>query len=1221
MQQAQNKHQNAEQKWTPAQLSAINTKNKTLLLSAAAGSGKTTTLTERIIRSLIEQKADISDMLIVTFTRASANDLRAKIFKELSRALANDPTDRHLTSQLVKLGGARISTIDAFYLSAVRQNFATLGLSSSFRIADSSETALLAKSVMSDVVNKFYDTDADFPALCECFEKIRDAEDIMEGVLLGLYSDCLYTPEGVEYLRICADDMLKDSGRDLFDTVYGRVLKDFSVGMLSDYLEHYEKALGYMTDDEYMMRSYYDRFDADRLFMIRALNALTGKNGDGSYAQICSIFASHAFAKLGTIKAKNATERTLFCKNLRNSFKDSFKSLRTEFYEYSPDSFSKFFEYTAKNLRLLYNVLTEFEERYMEEKRRRNILELADVKRYALRLFCGDDGNPTDIAKIYAEQFSDIYIDEYQDVDPVQDLIFRCIATPRNRFMVGDIKQSIYSFRGAEPKLFAEYRAKFPNHGTQESEDADCETIFMSENFRCAKPVINFTNLVCSDIFAACGDSIGYTHDDDLVFRKKLPEGAPPSEKVTVAYFAKAPVTDTENTCDEDEIAIKASEAEAKYIAYEIKRLLESGKNQDGEPYKPGDIAVLFRNKSSATHIADALTRLNIKSTATDSTAYFENPDVLMVLCILNAVDNPQRDIHLAGALRSPIYGFTLDDILRINSFGCDADSLYDKLCLAAVTDSDIGRKCKKFNDTLCGLRSMSVSLPIDKFLKKLFASDAFVASGLVCEKSTTGEGGNLQRLYEYARTFEAGSFKGLYNFIEFINTIIENGASLEVTGQDISPDCVTLTTIHKSKGLEFPVCFVCNAASRFKTGDKDSSLSFEYDIGVAIDLADETGFARYASPLKKILDLYTKLRYTEEEMRVLYVAMTRAKEKLYITGNYPQRLITNVMPAAEFDAQFNSRYNIISASSYMDWVLPATCAAEDDSDFEVLGFTPESVPDLTADTTEAEEEKASINRELYDRLREKFAYEYPYKELKKVPSKLSVSRLSPDALDEDDGCVELFETDKKTVIPDFFLPVPSRSSAAERGTATHLFLQFCDFGYAKKHGIGATLDMLVAKRFIPEDMAKLLYMEDLEKLLDSELTESILSAKRVIREQRFNMLLPTSEFTQDKDLKANVRDMKTAVQGVIDLILIDGNGRICLYDYKTDRLTRVELADDSLAAERMNRTHGLQLSYYARAVQYLFGKAPDRVAVYSTCSAKLYDITPTELSIPHDIL
>ncbi|MBO5204002.1 MAG: UvrD-helicase domain-containing protein [Clostridia bacterium] len=1209
-------------KWTAAQCAAIETKNKTLLLSAAAGSGKTSTLTERIIRSITDKDSpsDISDMLIVTFTRASATDLKTKIFTALSNALAKDPSNKHLTRQLIKLGSARISTIDSFYLDAVKKNFASLGLSSSFRIADNAETDLLAKSVMNDVVEYFYDNVEAFPALCECFEGIRDTEDVMESVLLGLYTDCLHTPEGVDYLLKCAKFALADKDKDLFETTFGDILRRYAIGMFSDYLKHFEEALFAISSDEKAYKAYYDACDHDRIFCVEMLNALEGKSDSTSYSDAATLLSEHEFLKMGALRSQFATEDSLFLKQLRGSFKDSVKKLKDEFFEYSPNDLSKFFQYTAKNLDILYSVLSEFEKRYFEEKKRRNILELTDVKRYALKLFANDDGTPTDVAKSYSEQFTDIYIDEYQDVDPVQDLIFRCLSTPRNRFMVGDIKQSIYSFRGAEPSLFAHYRAAFPSHTSEDAENSDCSTIFMSENFRCARPIIDFTNLVCSNIFSACGESIGYTKEDDLVCAKIDPEGAPLPPKVTVAFFAKQPKSKDEAPSD-GSMELSCAESEAKYIAHEIQKLLACGKKQNGEPILPCDIAILFRNKRSSIYISRALKELGIKCTATESTQYFQNPDVLMTLCILNAVDNPQRDIYLAGALRSPIFGFTLDDILLINKCGCSADSLYDKLCIAADTDSEIGARCRQFNDTLTSWRSISASLPIDKFLRKLFTSEAFVASGLFCEKNSSGEGGNLQRLYEYARTFEAGSFKGLYNFIEFINNIIENGTTLESGGNDISPDCVTLTTIHKSKGLEFPVCFVCNSASDMNR-NLSSDLSFEYGVGIAMDLSDETGFAHYLSPLKKILELNYRQRSVEEEMRVLYVALTRAKEKLYVTGSYSRRTMPNILEAASFDSRFNCRYSVMSASCYLDWILSSTKADDKNGCAEILPFDTAYSAPLIEEIQEYEETVSEEkNAEFFETLKEKFAFEYPYKLLKRVPAKLSVSRLSPDVLDENDSSVDIFEQNRPTPVPDFFLPSLQKSSATERGTATHLFLQFCDFEFAAKHGIAQTVDMLTEKRFITREIADLIYKEDLEKLMKSELASQVLSAKRIIREQRFNILLPTASFTQDDKLRERIADEKIAIQGVIDLIVIDSDGRLCLYDYKTDRLSKAELANDALATEKMNKLHGSQLSYYAKAVSVLFGKAPDRVAVYSTCAAKLFDIEMCELTIPHDIL
>jgi ATP-dependent helicase/nuclease subunit A len=516
----------------------------------------------------------------------------------------------------------------------------------------------------------------------------------------------------------------------------------------------------------------------------------------------------------------------------------------------------------------------------------------------------------------------------------------------------------------------------------------------------------------------------------------------------------------------------------------------------------------------------------------------------------------------------------------------------------------------------------MSASLPIDKFLKHLFATDAFVASGLVCDKNASGEGGNLKQLYEYARTFESGSFKGLYNFIEFINNIIENGKTLELGASNPDTDCVSLMTIHKSKGLEFPVCFICNAASSMHSqGDKRSAFCFEYGEGIAMDLSDSTGFAKYPSPLVNILRLRKTIKQTEEEMRILYVAMTRARENLYITAHHSRTTMQTAVEKAKTLSMLDDRYFILSADSYLDWVLSSAYSSSEDC-FDIKYYTPSDLPSfedivIPEETIQNEE----IDTELYSALKQKFAFVYPYKMLKRLPAKLSVSRLSPDVLDEADTSADLFAEKKPTQIPDFFLGKQSRATAAQRGTATHLFLQFCNFEYAIEHGIDNALDMLIEKGFLPRDIAELIYKEDLEKLLSSELIQKLIDAKRVYREQRFNMFLPAKLLTKDQALIEIIDDRHTAVQGVIDLITVDRDGKISLYDYKTDRLTREELSDDSLAAKRMNDTHALQLSYYAHAVKFLFGKAPDRVAVYSTCAAKLYDIELVDLSIPPDIL
>ncbi|MBE6576813.1 MAG: hypothetical protein E7653_01580 [Ruminococcaceae bacterium] len=1193
--------------WTPSQLDAIDTRDKTLLLSAAAGSGKTSTLTERIIRSITTEdetkRADIGNMLIVTFTVAAAAELKTKIYNALTSALAEAVDSpklyEHLTKQLIKLGSAKISTIDSFYLSAIKENFSKLGLSSAFRIADYSEVALLAKNVMTEVVDEFYDTVDDFPALCECFEKIRDKEDVMEGVLLSMYQECLYVPDGIEFVKKCADNYRSYTSTDFLRTSFGAVLANY-VSLFADaYLTTYNKALSSIENQEVPMRAYYDALNHDRVFCIKVKGML--ESGSCTYVDLANEFNGYKAEKFaGNVTGDNITSDSLFCKTVRDSFKKDLEKIRIAYFCYSATDMARFFDGTSKNLYIMYDALCSYRDKFFEEKQKRNIIELSDLKQYAYRLFVDQNKQPTEIAKEYASRFTDIYIDEYQDVDPVQDLIFNAIATPSNRFMVGDIKQSIYSFRGAEPSLFASYRSSFAKHGTPEAASSLYETIFMSENFRCNKSVIDFTNLVCSRLFSTCKESIGYTKEDDLVFPKTKTSKAD-EPKVKINIFAQA---------SKFKATVSSKTAEADFIATEIERL-----RREDPSLKLSEIAILYRKNTLIPELEERLAAHGIKTTNDDSKKYFQNPDVLMMLSILNTIDNPQRDIYLTGALNSPIFGFSVEDIMLINRFGEYRDSLYDKLCVAADDNSELGERCRSFVKTLQHMRDMSASLPIDKFLKYLFDTDEFVASGLVCDKTASGKGGNLKQLYEYARTFESGSFKGLYSFIEFINSLIDSGNQISIGSKHADDDCVSLMTVHKAKGLERKVCFVYGTGAELVKDLSDLPFCFDQNVGIAMHLSDSTGFAVYESPLFNILVLNERIRQTEEEMRVLYVALTRAKERLYITAHDGKALCTTIEANAQNYAQLSEKFFIINAKSYSEWILSALYSAQSDfADISYIDATQFSVADTV--TTEQETSQEDIDTDLYDTLREKFSFEYPLDKLRRVPAKLSVSRLSPTVLDQNDDAKDIVKKKKKTVIPDFFLSDISEATAAERGTATHLFLQFCDFKSLARYGAEEMLHKLDEDGFLPSNAKELVYLDEMEAMRTSDLMDKILSAKEIFTEQRFNMLIPVREITTDKELIKQAGDRTTAVQGVIDLVIVDEDGSIGLYDYKTDRIRDVKKAK-----EQLNDAHALQLSYYARAIEFLFGKSPDRVAVYSTQLAKLIDIDVCDLTLSGDIL
>ena len=1190
-----------ERKWTKAQLAAMETRGKTLLVSAAAGSGKTATLTERIIRKIIDKEApaDISKMVIVTFTRAAAAELRSKIFTALSNALTADPSNRHLTSQLMKVGSAKICTIDSFYLDIIKENFPVLGLPASFRIADDSEYLLIARKAMEQSIEEMYATDNDFPTFTECFGTVRSAGRITD-IMLSMHDRLSVIPDGTEYISKLAKRVEENSDNDFFSTSYGETIRKNTIDFFEYYESIFSSAIGYIETEEAVKKAYINSFSYDLEFCRNAIPALNDRKHGYTHAQ--TLLRSYSPVSLSSLSSKNKTEYSEKYKKIRSEFTAKVRNLASDTFSKSPQMISRAMRDTAKQLKIMYKLLAIFEQRVGEAKSRLSLMTFSDVRRYTLRLLVNDDGTPTEIAKKYSERYEEIYIDEYQDVDRVQDLIFKSISQTKNRFMVGDIKQSIYGFRGAEPMLFAEYRHAFP--ALEQSGNSEEATIFMSNNYRCDENIIKFANSVCATTFSACTESIGYTSNDDLIFSKA---------KVCDDYVSPKVKVSVINPPDDDPEAEKDSDTrkmwEAKYIATEISGLVNNGTKADGTPIFPGDIAILFRSKSMLPYLRDALDDAGIMYSQQDDDEYFENPDVLMMLCILNTIDNPERDIYLAGTLRSPIFGFNMEDLISVRRHISEAYSLFGALCDCAKEDTALSKKCRDFLELLAVWQSDASALPIDRFLLTLFESERFTASGIVSQTDEKGEGGNLLILYEYARKFESGGFKGLYQFLEYINSVIDNNGKIAGENKKTSTDRVSLMTIHKSKGLEFPVCFICNSNASVRPQDITNSMVLDFDAGIALKIADGSGLARINTPMRDavISTIYNK--QLEEEMRILYVALTRARERLYVTASTSYST-DKLIEKSETNADFLSRYTIMNkCSSYLDWILLAASKEQNDS-YEILSLPANHITDFCSKKAPLNTTIAVEDPELVNRLADNFSFRYKFLPLSRVPSKLSVSKLYPGILDENDDTLELFTCEEKSSVPDFFLTnSPAKSTAAERGTATHLFLQFCDFTLASKTGADEELKRLEEKKFLPPNAASLIYMDEIRAFMRSELISKILSASEIIREQRFNVKLPIENFSSDPELIEKMSCETLAIQGVIDLILIDNDGNISLVDYKTDRLSAAELADKKLAARRMNEVHGKQLSYYASAIKILFGKSVRSTYVYSTHSSELYEI------------
>lgn len=1213
--------------WTKAQSEAISDRGHDLLVSAGAGSGKTAVLTERIIRRLTDREnpLDITRMLIVTFTKAAASELKERISSALSDAAAENPSDRRLTRQLFALERAQICTIHSFCLDLLRENFSNVGLRADFRIADDAEIKLLESGLMNELIEDYYSGStedgyeiADFEDLADSLTGTKGDKGLAD-IFLSIKHDLESYAEGTDFILNFAAELEDDSTRDFAFSRCGREILNLTENTLSVYRDLFADAAEEVSGDEKLAKALKPAFEADVEFIDR-VSVLSSTD---DFQGLCEWFDGYSPVRFGVARGVALSPEVEAAKKARDEFKKERQKLADKFFSLGEEEVKKTQTDTAKVLRQIHTLLSLFEKRFGEEKRRRGIVDFADLERLASKLLI-KDGQPTAAALTISGRYDEIYIDEYQDVNSLQDAIFRSISK-NNRFMVGDVKQSIYAFRGADPSIFESYRSGF----SRTAEGAENgRTIFLSDNFRCDEPVIRFTNLVSSRLFTNGTGALPYYPDDDLVHSKK---GEETGEPVKIALISS-------ETEDEDE---DISEREAEYVAGEIKCLVGSAKKDDGSPITYGDIAILMRSARAQSDVFSTVFKRHgiplFNSTEGD---LFENPEVLLVLCLLNVIDNPSRDIYLAGLLKSPVFGFTLDELIRIRRHSSDG-SLYD--ALRAYTDDTGFDRGRSFLEKLSLWRHKAGTLPVDRLVWYLYRDTDLPALVQTDPGQTKLRLANLTMFYEYARSFEKSSSHGLYNFIRYINDIIDNKARLSVpSASSAGTGAVRLMTIHQSKGLEFPVVFLCGTGKKFNENDLRQSIVSDRGLGIALKLSDSTGFARYDTPVRQAIAKRLGDSQLEEEMRVLYVALTRARERLYVTGTASEKALDE----ADSDSVRLSKGTVMKNGGYLRWILLAAANYERFSHPDSLPYRIEIVSPTGDDAAEEAEntirdtdmsaEKApEITDAEYDRmLCERFDYTYPHMAAARLPAKLSVSELFPELLDEDaatldegifSGTLEPHRGDHPSPAPDdsakpddtrksafrrtpLFLSdkAATESTAAERGTATHLFMQFCDYSrFRPGDNLDNALDTvkdecarLGENKFITPRIASLVDTRRAALFFTGKLFAEISSSPMVRRETRFNVKLPAADFTSSEELKKALEGETILVQGVMDCFYENKNGSLTLVDYKTDFIPKDMSRED---AERMLvGRHRLQLTYYRSALEKISGRKVERVVIYS---------------------
>ncbi len=1172
--------------WTNDQLKAIDSRSRRLLVCAAAGSGKTAVLTERIIRYVTDNDdpGSISRLLIVTFTRAAAAELRGRIREALEEALAKDPSE-HLAQEVLAVSGARISTIHSFCYDLIREEGAALGISRTVRLIDEHEDELLMRSAMEDTIKERFIESPEFAHLVESLVGYRNDSNLGR-VLIKLFESLTNMPQGTDFLRECAEKELDGANGDFFLSVAGKTVAKEIAFNLASFKTRYLKTLDLFPRDHH----YCPAILAD----INALDKLI-PTLSSSYAEAREAYIdARKFSALKSRGLVGYEEEKAAFKELRASYKDYMESLDALFAQTDEETKSSLLAH-HKLISELYATEKAFETKLDAAKRRMDVCSFSDLERLALKLLYNADGTYSRIADSVSSCFDRIFIDEYQDVNNNQRMIFDAIASKTACFRVGDIKQNIYAFRGSDPAIIDSLRVKYEEDGSDETEN-----VFMSKNFRSSKTVLDYINEVFEPVFR--GGRFRYD-DSDMLNAGIEDKDFSKEKKVTVLSCI--------NGSKKDGTFAVAEEAA---VADEIERLVREEYLENGKRIKYGDIAILLRKYNSHSEaFINELERRGIPVAPSGKRHLFKEEHVSLLLSVLRTADNPLKDIPLCAVLFSPIFRMTANELTLVQRGRCG--TLWQNLGECAEKNGGVYAAA---HSRICRWRELARKESCDVFLHALLSFDG-IADALTSLAETETDKRNVNDdvdlIYDMARNFGIGGNRSLSAFVSELESAAERDRTVG-EGAANSSDAVSIMSVHASKGLEFPVCFVSKTNSAKSKGDSGERLQFNAGAGVGLFLTDPRGFVLVNTPTREALRLINASHEAGEEDRILYVALTRARERLYVTAG-------KLSPSAEYEAECRLLYGNTKlpggSHKTIDLALQAAKSkpslAKCISIMPICEATTDSFPQIK-NNKDTEKETDKLKTDAYTALiKDRLAFEYPDGYLTRIPAKISVSDLSPSVLDE--AMPAQNETDATLAAigkwrgADFnempgFLAKEKKPGAAEAGTATHQFLQFCDLANAKQNGITAEAERLCALGFITEKQKSCLRTDELTLFANSDFARRLEKADQLRREFRFNCFMPAHKLTENNELAEKLMGRELPVQGVIDGFFLEGN-KVYLFDYKTDRIPTDLSADE--AKDLLRKRYRWQLSCYAEALKRIFSRRISGAMIYSTALGEVFSV------------
>ena len=1165
--------------WTTKQKQAIYEKGSNLLVAAAAGSGKTAVLVERIINKITNENVDIDKLLVVTFTNAAATEMRERILEAIYKKIEEEPENNNLQRQILLLNKASISTIHAFCLDVIKNNFYQTDISPNFRLANTPEIELLKMEVLEEIFDEFYEEkNKEFINLVNTYGGYRDDEDLKE-VILKIYKFIQSTPFPEEWLEAQIQKFNLQLDEDFSKTSWGKLLIESVKEEVKASINKL-KSLSCKLKRENELEKFYLCVLDDITVLEEILNLNTW---------------DEIFEKVSTLKFKTwPTDRKVTlelkdkAKEVRDGIKKSINKFKEKIFIYDSKQANADILAMYNTLVSIKNVINDFSKSYKEAKKEKNIIDFNDIEHYALNILVKKDeeGNyvATEVAKKYQEKFEEIAIDEYQDSNLVQEYILNTVSKGNNIFMVGDVKQSIYKFRQARPELFLD---KYKNYSAVEEQNDKGRKIQLFENFRSRKNILDITNLVFEDIMSKELGDIDY---DEKEFLNQGAEYQKTEKKV--AGKAELHIIDlyqNEEDLDEDENQVEIIdniEIEAKFVANKIKEILDSNyyvydKKQGYRKATFRDCAILLRSTASSANIYEReLVSLGLPVFCDTSSNYFETIEIQTIMSLLKIIDNPNNDIALVTVLRSPIVGLTDNQLVEIRVTDKNV-SFFDALCLARENEK-LKDKVNEFFKLLENLQVKQEYLKLDELLWEIYET-----TGYYNYVSLMSDGNiktaNLRMLFEKAQDYEAGSFKGLYNFINFIDKISKSGSDMgapKLIGEN--ENVIRIMSIHKSKGLEFPIVFLSGTGKQFNMQDLNESILLHQDMGFGPKYINYERKIEYSTLAKEAIKLKSKTELLSEEMRLLYVALTRAREKLIITGidkNLQKSLKTkNDLLEGNDGNKKISKFIVEKAKNYLDWIELVTLY--DSRAKEIIDIFEHKKSELNANSQEEEEKKLhiKIDGEIKEELEQKLNWKYPRKELTKIEGKTSVSKITKP---------ETVKYEVEEVIPEF-LKETKKLSSAQIGTVVHLVMQKLnpkeDYNIEK---IDELLEKLVANNTINVQEKEAVDKAKILKFTKSKLFEKMKKAKEIHQEKPFFINIPV------KELYETETEETILVQGIIDLYFVDENDKLVLVDYKTDYVPE---NNENYLIEKYKE----QLNLYARAIEEAFNKKVNEIYIYS---------------------